>query len=273
MKILLLCGAQSNQVALASKIHERLGLSGVVCETRKRRKSSRRPLVGLIEAVLDRTIFLPIRKAWVDLLRHYRKRYPALPPVPSIQVSNINAPETIAFIEQIDPDLIMVSGTSIVKAEVLSMKPRKGIINLHTGLSPYVKGGPNCTNWCLAESMFDMIGNTVMWIDEGIDSGRILASELVPLEGSESLLELHIKVMEHAHDLYLRVVEYLSNCSQLPPGVVQRDIGTGKTYYGRDWTITAKTKLMRNIVTGGYKRGITNAQEHRTNTKVVSLPT
>jgi methionyl-tRNA formyltransferase len=42
-----------------------------------------------------------------------------------------------------------------------------------------------------------MIGSTVMLLDDGIDSGNIIASARTPLNGRESLLELHIKVIDH----------------------------------------------------------------------------
>lgn len=272
MRTLLLCGKQWNQVALANKIHSRFDLCGIVFESRKKRGPRHStPFRRLMEYVLDRTIFVTIRSSWTDLLAYYEKIYPHVPPVPVIDVPRINAAAAVAFVKRLNPDLIAVSGTGMVKEEILSMKPAKGIINLHTGLSPYLKGGPNCTNWCLAESKFHLIGNTVMWIDKGIDTGKILASDFVPLLGHENLKQLHLSVMEHAHELYLGVMDYLSQCSELPPGIPQDEIGTGVTYYNKDWGMGARAKVVLNILTGRYQKGIRDAERARYGIRTLAL--
>jgi hypothetical protein len=115
------------------------------------------------------------------------------------------------------------------------MQETARIMNLHTGISPYVRGAPNCTNWCLAIRRFDLIGNSVMWIDEGIDSGNLIATEQTALTGRETLTELHIKVMDQAHDLLLRAVRLFSEGRPLP-NVPQRELGEGRLFLLRHWT-------------------------------------
>src|SRR5206468_12540277 len=125
---------------------------------------------------------------------HYDRLHPAFPQTP-IQVADINAPEVLALVEREKPDLVVVSGTNLLKPPLIAKIRETGkVVNLHTGISPFIKGGPSCTNWCLALRRFDLIGNTVMWLDAGIDSGAIIATERTPLTGRESLLELHIAV-------------------------------------------------------------------------------
>ena len=110
-----------------------------------------------------------------------------------------------------------------------------GTMNLHTGLSPYVRGGPNCTNWCLATGRPWLIGNTTMWIDEGIDSGDLITTECTPLNGSEGLRDLHRKVMDHAHDLVLRAMSTSDALDR--QGHPQTEIReSGDLYLTRDWT-------------------------------------
>ena len=76
----------------------------------------------------------------------------------------------------------------------------------------------------------------------------------------ESLAELHIKVMEHAHTLYLDVIEKLFK-DEICPNVPQDTIAKGKTYYTKDWRLKNKIALVQNFkqfkktVTGEiYKR-------------------
>jgi methionyl-tRNA formyltransferase len=246
MKILLLCASQHNQVALANKIADRFGLAGIVLEKRAAKKTVFR-LATVLEKILNVTLFSSLRKVWFDMLNHYRKDYPAVPPVPSLLVENINQPGTIDFINGLKPDLIVVSGTSLIRKKILELSIPLGIINLHTGLSPYVKGGPNCTNCCIADNKMHLIGNTVMWIDAGIDSGDLLTTALTTLTGSESLLELHIKVMDHAHQLCIDALESIDANYENCPRVKQASIASGTTYYNKQWNWKRKFSLLRNI--------------------------
>jgi len=246
MRIVLLCDTQFNQVALANKIASRFQLEGLVLEKRKATKTPA-SFPRLVEKILNRTVFISLRDAWLNLMAYYKKQYPSFPKVPSIEVDNINNTETIAFINRIKPDLLMISGTSIVKKSILGLPVPMGMINLHTGLSPYIKGGPNCTNWCIAENKMHLIGNTVMWVDAGIDSGDLITTSLTDLNGDETLLEIHIKVMEHAHKIYLDAVQKIRDDKNNCPRVKQSTIDAGIVYYNNQWNWKAKYALIKNL--------------------------
>ena len=85
------------------------------------------------------------------------KGYPIYSHVNSIIVENINSNESYEFSNKLNPDLIIVSGTRLVKEKLLSIPTTIVILDLHTGLSPYIKGGPNCTNWCIATNKFHLL--------------------------------------------------------------------------------------------------------------------
>ena len=160
-------------------------------------------------------------------------------------MNNINDAETKSFTETLAADLIVVSGTYLVKKNTLSTKSTHGIVNLHTGLSPYIKGGPNCTNWGIATRQFEFIGNTIMWIDEGIDSGNLILTEQTTFTGNESFFDVHRKVMNHAHDLYAKAIINISNGTA--KNVVQSTIALGTVYYTKDWAWKAHAALLRNF--------------------------
>jgi len=247
MKIVLLCNGQHNQVALANRIAGRFQLEGIVVEKALAEKKKQSGLSVFFEKILNVTLFAELRKTWFGMLEHYRNNYPSFPQTQLQEVSNINSTETINFIQKIKPDLLMVSGTTLIRKKILELPIPFGIINLHTGLSPYIKGGPNCTNWCIAENKFHLIGNTIMWIDAGIDSGDLLTTALTPISGNESLLQVHIKVMDHAHELYLAAVEKIANDREHCPRVKQSLITEGTTYYNKQWNFRKKRALLRNF--------------------------
>jgi folate-dependent phosphoribosylglycinamide formyltransferase PurN len=243
MKIVLWIGNESNQKALANKIHELFPLAGIVTETRKTR--TKITIAKIIEKLFDLLFLSSIPAAWLGMKKFYEKKYNGYPDVNNLDVENINSDAVCTFTEQLNPDIIVVSGTRLIKERLLSLTPGIGIINLHTGLSPYIKGAPNCTNWCIATNQFHLIGNTIMWIDKGIDSGNIITTELTGFDGNETLLEVHIKVMEHAHALYLKAINKLAKGYR--SNIKQESIAKGKTYYNKQWNTKQKFALKQNF--------------------------
>ncbi len=243
MKIILWIGNEPNQKALVNKLHEVFPIAAIITETRQSKRKLTPRLI--FEKIIEKTFLSSIGNAWWKMLKNYDNKYPKYPDTEILDVENINSELAYKFTAKHNPDLILVSGTQLVKEKMFDIKPSIGILNLHTGLSPYVKGGPNCTNWCIANNDFHLIGNTIMWIDKGIDTGNILTTEFTPLNGNENLLELHIKVMEHAHNLYINAVRFLNSGNS--QSIKQSEIANGKTYFTKQWTLKQKIKLIRNF--------------------------
>lgn len=239
MRVVMLTNQQENQVALANKMSEQCEIAAVVVSKNipRRKPDLWKRFRLLTNAVAARTVGRPFVDAWFELMAEYRVRYPHLPSTKVIEVSNVNDQATVAEIEDCAPDLVLVSGTNLVGRRVIEAAQRYGsILNLHTGISPYVRGGPNCTNWCLAKGWYHLIGNTIMWLDIGIDTGNIIVTERTPLDGSETLFDLHWKVMEHAHLVYTGTIERMRAGKTLP-NVRQSEIDPGAHFNSTDWTV------------------------------------
>jgi methionyl-tRNA formyltransferase len=263
MKLLFFASPQGNQRALAHKIATHLPIAAIVTVT-PRQSWSKKPSIAkrfrsLAGRALAFPVGLPLRRAWFSMLAHYDQLYPIFPAEP-IEVADINAPEVIALVEREKPNLVVVSGTNLIRQPLIEKISETGkVVNLHTGISPYINGGPNCTNWCLALRRFDLIGNTVMWLDAGIDSGAIIASERTPLTGRESLAELHIAVMEHAHALYTRCIRLLAETALT--SFSQADLGDGRLFLTRHWTVGPMAKAVVNFHLHYAKEAAASTQE------------
>lgn len=203
-------------------------------------------------------------------MAYYKTNYPNFPDCRLVEVTNINDSQTYAVTSAAKPDLVIVSGTSLVKDNLLELKPALGIMNLHTGLSPYIKGGPNCTNWCIATEQLHLIGNTIMWIDKGIDSGAIIATELTDFTGEESFFEVHLKVMEHAHALYMRAIASVVS-GKKNAGTAQDKITEGKTYYRKNWTLLEQLRLVKNFRDFKTEVHSLSYKQKRNEVKTISL--
>ncbi len=239
MKLLLWIGNAPHHIALANLLQEKFDVAGIILESRPSQNKN------LLSRIRKRLFQSPLASAWKSMQADCRRRHPSLINSNVLNVENINSQAAIDFAIAQSPELVAVSGTRMIKNKMLSKTPTGKILNLHTGLSPYIKGGPNCTNWCLAEQKIHLIGNTVMWIDEGIDSGNLIGTEFTPLQGDEDLNELHIKVMQHAHDLYVRCIgkAILGEANN----VDQQSICEGTTYYSRQWTTSKARAAVQNF--------------------------
>lgn len=89
-----------------------------------------------------------------------------------IPYGSINDEEYYEEIVDLDPDLLVVYGSSIIKDPLLSEYQGR-ILNVHLGLSPYYRGtGTNF--WPLVNGEPEYVGATFMYIDAGVDTGEII---------------------------------------------------------------------------------------------------
>lgn len=244
MKIVLFSGNASNQMALANKIHDAFKLEAIVVVNKSQKYKWNLKII--IDKVLSRILVSEITTSWNAMLKFFHNQFNSWPSIYKLEVFNINNQNVIDLIKKNEPNLIIVSGTNLLKDKLLTeLNPSIGILNLHTGLSPYVKGGPNCTNWCIANQDYHLIGNTVMWIDKGIDTGNIIFSEFTSFNNPKNLNDVQISVMKHAHELLLGTIKKIQQGEY--NSEKQKDIALGKTYYTKNWTIKKQLNLKRNL--------------------------
>lgn len=259
-RVMIWCSNEPMELRLTNEVNEYFNLVGIVIQKRPFVRNYR--FKSAIIALLNKLLFyFTIDRAWIVTQVWYKSKYQDFPSVPKIYVSNINDRATYNFLNDNPCDLIAVSGTALVKKNLLNQKPSLGIINLHTGLSPYIKGGPNCTNWCISKRLYHLVGNTVMWLDEGIDSGNIITTKKVDLDQSMSLSEILRKVTFEGQTLYLDTIRKILSGEEVN-NVPQKCIGEGITFFNKQWGYTARIRLVLNFYLGHYRRYI-NSKKYR----------
>ncbi|MBI3544639.1 MAG: formyl transferase [Deltaproteobacteria bacterium] len=106
------------------------------------------------------------------LLDDLKTRYPALPAnIPVLTTASPNSPETIKFLQDVGPDLMIARCKVILKPEVFSAA-RLGTYVMHPGICPEYRNAHGCF-WALAESDLDRVGMTLLKVDKGIDTGPV----------------------------------------------------------------------------------------------------
>lgn len=144
------------------------------------------------------------------------------------EVPHINHPEVVRLARELQPDLICVFGTSLIRGELLN-QGRLGIINLHGGLSPEYRGA-DCTFWALYNGEPDKVGCTLHYIDAGIDTGRLIAHVSPAVREGDSELVLFWRAVQDSAQVYAEAIRRLAHGQAL--GVTQP--GKGRLYQVKD---------------------------------------
>lgn len=106
-------------------------------------------------------------------------------------------------------DWIVLAGyLRVVKAPLLAAFPGR-IVNIHPSLLPAF---PGLEAWRQAlEAGVEKTGCTVHIVDEGLDTGPVLAQAEVPVLPGDSAESLHERIQRAEHELYPRVLAELCN--------------------------------------------------------------
>ena len=113
-----------------------------------------------------------------------------------------------SWIRAKNPDITVVySMSELLKRNIWSI-PRLGTINLHPSLLPAYRG-PN-PYWGMYTDMVDESGVTVHYIDDGEDTGDILAQAAYPVRLGTRLPELIELSRKHGAALVIQVLDKIS---------------------------------------------------------------
>jgi methionyl-tRNA formyltransferase len=120
--------------------------------------------------------------------------------IPVFSPRSINAPKVTEQIRSLNSDLlVVVYYDQILKSAVIGI-PKRGCINLHMALAEEYRG---CypTTWAIVNGE-KRTGVTLHYIDEGVDSGDIIAQREIPIDASDTGRDLYEKCTQAGIDLF-----------------------------------------------------------------------
>lgn len=136
------------------------------------------------------------------------KKYALEQQIPILQPTNLKDPEFINELITYQADLQIVVAFRMLPDVVWKM-PAKGTFNLHASLLPQYRGAAPI-NWAIINGEKET-GITTFFIDEKIDTGRIILQDKVKIGSSETAGELHDRLMDKGSDLVLKTVEAIES--------------------------------------------------------------
>ena len=121
-----------------------------------------------------------------------------------LQPAKVRAPEAVADIAAFRPDLgVLADYGQIIPVALLDLPPH-GILNLHPSLLPRHRGATPIPATIAAGDAEG--GVTIIRMDEGIDTGSIVAARSWPLDGTARAPELEARAAAEGADLLAGIV-------------------------------------------------------------------
>lgn len=175
-------------------------------------------------------------------------------------------PAEVAAMQALEPDVALVFGTGILRKAFIDAFAGR-IINLHLGLSPYYRGaGTNF--WPLVNREPEYVGATIHYLDEGIDTGPIIAHVRPGMGPGDG-----------PHEIGNRTIVAAAEC--LAAAALAHVAGTvmavpqtrgGRLYQRKDFTAAAVQALYRNFASGMVAEYLAHKAERDARLSLISLP-
>lgn len=154
---------------------------------------------------------------------HEERTAGRLPPIPLEEFEALHIPfyfaanhsskVTADLVRDLSLELLVNAGTPrILKADVL-YAPSVGIVNCHPGLLPKFRGC-TCVEWAIY--LDEQVGNTIHFMNEGIDEGPIVLQEGLTFDKKDTYVDVRVKVYEHGNRLMARGVKKIIEESLKP---------------------------------------------------------
>ena len=122
--------------------------------------------------------------------------------LPVLQPARINEPEVVAEIAALKPDiLVVVAFGQLLKKPLLELAPY-GAVNIHGSLLPYYRGAAPI-HWAIINGEKET-GVTIMYMDEGMDTGDMIASMQMPIFDNYNVGDVYEKLSDMGAELLLQ---------------------------------------------------------------------
>jgi methionyl-tRNA formyltransferase len=129
--------------------------------------------------------------------------------LPVLDPPRVNDAEVLERLQALEPDLLVVASYGqIMKSPLLSL-PLRGCVNLHASLLPAWRGAAPVAHALLAGD--GVTGVTLMQMDEGLDTGPMLAARSTPITEADDRGLLTARLADMAAELLLDNLERLSS--------------------------------------------------------------
>ena len=114
--------------------------------------------------------------------------------VPVVACAKYSDPDAIAWLRTLQPDVLVVHSESWVPKTVRELPTSGLVIGGHPGRTPYYRGGYS-SFWALYQNRPEDVMWTVFHLDQGVDTGDLIAQGRVPIRPGDTFQILDWRAM------------------------------------------------------------------------------
>lgn len=171
--------------------------------------------------------------------------------IPVFQPEKVREEAAVERLRRENADIFVVAAFGQLLPKTILEMPRFGCINIHGSLLPAYRGAAP-VQWAVLDGQKEA-GDTIMQMNEGLDTGDILMQESIPLSADETAGSLYDKLSSMGGPLLLKALDAIKAGTVTP--VPQGDSGTHyakmlrKEMGNIDWTKSAEEigRLVRGL--------------------------
>lgn len=275
LRVVVIASKDKSDLYFANQLMQRLNVVGVMIENQLPEPENTLKLIKAIKLIIKPHHF--VSKLYENLSEKFRRKFSDYyKPIysadfgdegkklfPKINceilythgVNNINAPEYVDWLKNMQPDVIAVCGASILREKILSI-PRHGVLNLHGGLSQKYRG-LFTTDWAVHNEEPEYVGATVHFVTPGIDDGAIVYQGRPEIEPADNPHSLYVKVVQLGVNMMTRAIQDIEESKIKSTPLHQK----GTLYLGRLYDTKARSRAWKNIRKGVVQKYLANKQE------------
>lgn len=171
--------------------------------------------------------------------------------VPLVKIDHVNDVDVLDAIAQYEIDWLFIVGWSQIAGADTLRAPSQGCLGIHPTLLPVGRGRAPIP-WAIIKGL-DETGVTLFVLDDGVDTGPIVAQERLPLESGETATSLYRKIGELHKELIRNIWSDLVAGDIVP---VPQDHDHATIWPGRcpedgritrDMTVAEADRLVRGV--------------------------
>lgn len=171
--------------------------------------------------------------------------------IPVFQPEKVREEAAVERLRRENADIFVVAAFGQLLPKTILEMPHFGCINIHGSLLPAYRGAAP-VQWAVLDGQKEA-GDTIMQMNEGLDTGDILMQESIPLSADETAGSLYDKLSSLGGPLLLKALDAIEAGTVTP--VPQGDSGTHyakmlrKEMGNIDWTKSAEEigRLVRGL--------------------------
>jgi methionyl-tRNA formyltransferase len=115
-----------------------------------------------------------------------------VPKATILDTISVNSSVVRNLAQRLKPDVVVVSGTSLLDKALLASLGSTPVINIHCGITPRYRG-THGAYWAVVNGDWENVGTTIHFIDTGVDTGSIIGQTAIPVDPHDTPQTLALK--------------------------------------------------------------------------------